>query len=80
MLLRGPEPHRAARKSARHSFAAGLGAGWRGLGHATVWVLTALGTILPFVVVLAIIGGLAWAGRRRLARRRARPEATSANG
>jgi hypothetical protein len=71
-LLLGPRPHRAAHHHAgRRSFLSGLATGWRGLRHATAWVLTALGLILPFAVVLAILGGLGYAGWRRLSRRRA---------
>jgi Domain of unknown function (DUF4349) len=77
MLLLGPRPHVAAHRAARHGFAAGLAAGWHGLGHATSWALTALGVVLPFAVILAIIGGLGWAARRRIAAHRAGPTATS---
>jgi Domain of unknown function (DUF4349) len=76
MLLRGPAPRLAAvRRPARHGFGTGLVAGWHGLAHATGWLLTAVGAVLPFAVVLAAVGGLAYAGRRRLARlaRRRRP-------
>jgi hypothetical protein len=81
LLLLGPQPRAAVRTAARHSFGAGLAAGWRGLAHATAWVLTALGAVLPFAVVLAMLAGLGWAGRRRmarLARRRSGPPAEPA--
>jgi hypothetical protein len=76
VLLRGPAPRAGlARRPARHGFGTGLAAGWHGLARATVWLLTALGAVLPFLVVLAVVGGLGYAGRRRLARlaRRRRP-------
>jgi hypothetical protein len=73
VLLLGPQPHHAAHRVSRHGFLAALAAGWRGLGHATAWLLSALGLILPFAVVIAIIGGLGYAGRRRILRRRGRP-------
>jgi hypothetical protein len=76
MLLRGPAPRlAAARRPARHGFGTGLVAGWHGLAHATGWLLTAVGAVLPFAVVIAAVGGLGYAGRRRLARlaRRRRP-------
>jgi Domain of unknown function (DUF4349) len=57
-------------------FAAGLGAGWRALGHATTWLLTALGTLLPFLIIAAVLAAIGYAGRRRLSRRRAGPTAT----
>ena len=71
MLLRGPAPLvAAARRPARHGFGTGLVAGWHGLAHATGWLLTAVGAVLPFAVVIAAVGALGYAGRRRLARRR----------
>ena len=68
LRLLGPLPRAAARPAARHGFGAGLAAGWRGLRHATSWLLTVLGAALPFAVVLAVLGGLAYGGRRRLGR------------
>jgi hypothetical protein len=76
VLLLGPPPRLAvARRPARHGFGAGLAAGWHGLGRATAWLLTAVGAVLPFAVVLALLGGLGYAARHRLARlaRRRRP-------
>ena len=63
-------PHRAARhaKAARHGFLAGLAAGWRAFRHATAWVLTALGAALPFLVVVIVLAGIGYAGRRRIVR------------
>jgi hypothetical protein len=78
LVLVGPRPRPAAvGRSSRHGFGSGLAAGWRGLGHATSWTLTALGVVLPFGVVLGILGGLGYAGWRRIVRRRARPTVTS---
>jgi hypothetical protein len=59
----------------KHGFLAGLASGWRALRHATGWLLTALGTALPFLIVLAILAAAGYAGRRRLIRRRAGPTA-----
>ncbi|HEU5417352.1 MAG TPA: DUF4349 domain-containing protein [Streptosporangiaceae bacterium] len=74
MQLLGPRPHTAAPAPHRwHGFTGGLGAGWRGLGHAGAWLATALGLILPFALALAVLGGLGYAGWHRYARRRARP-------
>jgi hypothetical protein len=62
-------------KKKSHGFVAGLAAGWRAFGAAVVWLLTALGTLLPFLVSLALVGGIGYAGWRRLARRRMPPTA-----
>ncbi len=56
-------------------FAGGLRGGWHALGLVVGWVLTALGSILPFAVLLALIGGLIYASRRRLGRRKPPPAA-----
>jgi hypothetical protein len=75
MLLLGPGPHAARHHHQRwHGFLGGLGAGWRGLGHAVAWVLTAVGLILPFAVIIGILGGLGYALWRRYARRQATPK------
>ena len=71
VLLLGPPPVAARpREAGRHSFGTGLAAGWHGLARATAWVLTALGAVLPFAVVLAALGGLGYAGWRWAGRRR----------
>jgi hypothetical protein len=75
--LLGPLPPAAAHHASHHGFAAGLGAGWRGFSRAAAWLFTALGVVLPFAVVIAILGGLGYAGQRRIARRRARPTQAS---
>jgi Domain of unknown function (DUF4349) len=58
-----------------HGFAAGLAAGWRGLRLATAWLLTAVGTVLPFAIIVALAGGIGYAIRQRLLRRRSGPTA-----
>ena len=58
----------------RHGFLAGLAAGWRALRHATAWVLTAFGAALPFLIVIAVLGGIGYAGRRRFFHRRDRAD------
>jgi len=55
----------------RHSFFTGLAAGWRALRHATAWFLTALGALLPFLVVIVVLAAIGYAGRRRFLSRRA---------
>jgi Domain of unknown function (DUF4349) len=69
MTLVGPPHHRrAAAHKRQRGFLAGLAAGWRGLRIAGSAVLTALGAVLPFAVVVAALAGAAYAGRRRLRR------------
>ena len=51
-------------------FGGGLRAGWHALVLVIRALLTALGAALPFVVPVALLVGIAYAGRRRLARRR----------
>jgi Domain of unknown function (DUF4349) len=82
LVLRG---HHVAvvhkRKKTHRGLVAGLLTGWRALKLVVVWLLTALGTILPFAVPVILIGGIAVVGRRRLRRRTppaaAPPAATS---
>src|ERR1022692_180718 len=64
-------------KKKSHGFGAGLRAGWRALGLVITGLLTALGAALPFIVALALLGGIGYAGRRRLTRRRVRPAAAA---
>jgi hypothetical protein len=62
--------HKAASK---HGFLAGLGAGWRAFRHAMGWVLTALGAILPFLLLALVLGAIGYLGWRRFGGRRATP-------
>jgi Domain of unknown function (DUF4349) len=63
-------------RKVRRGLAAGLATGWRGLKLVVVWLLTAIGTLLPFAVPVAAIGGVIYFSRRRLVRRRTPPAAT----
>jgi hypothetical protein len=63
-------------KKTSHGFAAGLGAGWRGLKVVVTGLLTALGAALPFVLPVALLLGIGYGGRRWLARRRTPRAAT----
>jgi uncharacterized protein DUF4349 len=56
-------------------FGAGLRGGWHALGLVVGWFLTALGSALPFLILAALIGAIAWESRRRLGRRKAPPAA-----
>ncbi len=77
LLLVGPKPHAAVHHrhhaSHRGGFLGGLTSGWRGLGHATTWLLTVLGAVLPFAAAVAVLGGAGFLLWRRFARRRAAP-------
>lgn len=52
-------------------FLAGLAAGWRGLGQAFAATATLVGAVLPFAVVLGVLGVPVWLLVRRVLRRRA---------
>jgi len=56
-------------------FGAGLRGGWHALGLIVGWILTALGSALPFLIIAALLGAIAWQSRRRLSRRKAPPAA-----
>jgi hypothetical protein len=76
MTLLSPRHRAPVRKHpASHGFVAGLTAGWRALRHALGSFLTALGAVLPFLLVVVILAGIGYAGRRRFARRGAGPTA-----
>jgi len=62
-------------KKVHHGLVAGLSTGWRALKAVVVWLLTALGTLLPFAAPIIVIGGIIYVGRRRLTRRRTPPAA-----
>jgi hypothetical protein len=75
MALESPVAKVVHKKASQHGFVAGLAAGWRALRRATSAVLTALGAALPFLVVIAVLGGIGYAGRRRFVHRKAGPTA-----
>ena len=60
-------------------FLAGLKGGWHALVTVVGWLLTALGSALPFLIPVLLIGGIALEGRRRLARRKAPPAVRAAD-
>lgn len=75
VTLVGPE---AAAKPAPKSapppgFARAIAGGWHALHVTFSWLLTILGAAAPFAAVLAVIGGLAWWARRRVAKGRQQP-------
>jgi hypothetical protein len=76
MLILGPVPARHHTRRRHHAkaaagFLSGLTAGWHALGKVTVRLLTVAGAVLPFGVVVGLVGTAVYAARRRLARRRA---------
>jgi Domain of unknown function (DUF4349) len=63
-------------KKVHRGLIAGLDTGWRGLKLVVIWLLTAIGTLLPFAVPVVAIGAvLYYFGRRRLVLRRTPPAA-----
>jgi hypothetical protein len=68
LTLRTAVPAAAApRHHTRGGFVGGLEHGWHGFVTAAGWVATAFGTLLPFLLVLAVLavpGWLAWRRRR----------------
>ena len=63
----------AHHKKTSPGFLAGLRGGWHALVVAVGWLLTALGSALPFLVPVLLIGAIAVAGRRRITRRKTPP-------
>ena len=61
------------KKEKQHGFIAGLAAGWRGLGRAMTWLLTVIGAVLPFALLVALAGGIGYIGWRRVLRHRPSP-------
>ncbi len=57
-------------------FFAGLGDGWDALTKVGTGLATAVGAVLPFAIVLGLLGVPAWTAVRRLARRRPATPAT----
>jgi hypothetical protein len=72
-------PRAAAKPPAKATpppgLAGGLAGGWHALRVTVSWLLTVIGAVAPFVAVVAVIGGLAWWIRRRLAQRGQKPAA-----
>jgi hypothetical protein len=56
-------------------FLAGLRGGWHALVTVVGWLVTVLGSVLPFLIPIAVIVAIALGGRRRLARKKAPPTA-----
>jgi hypothetical protein len=54
-------------------FLAGLRGGWHALVTVVGWLVTVLGSVLPFLIPVLLLGGIALEGRRRLARKKTPP-------
>jgi hypothetical protein len=63
-----PKPKRSS-----PGFLAGLKGGWHALVTIVGWLVTVLGSVLPFLIPIAVLVGIGLEGRRRLARKKARP-------
>ncbi|HEY2505963.1 MAG TPA: DUF4349 domain-containing protein [Streptosporangiaceae bacterium] len=68
--------HKRMKPPGKHSFLTGLTAGWHGLRRAAGWVATAVGTVLPFLIIALALAGLGWLVRRWILRRRPGPGPT----
>ncbi len=65
----------AKHKRTSPGFLAGLRGGWHALVVVIGWLLTALGSALPFLIPVLLLAGIAIGGRRRLVRRKTPPAA-----
>jgi hypothetical protein len=74
LTLTRPARHAAPPKKDDDGFLAGLDSGWDALSASTVVVLTVLGALLPFGVLLVLVGVPVWMLVRRL---RPRPSAAA---
>jgi uncharacterized protein DUF4349 len=70
VMLLSPQPRPAKKKikTRRHGFVAGFAAGWHGLRAVVSALLTAVGALLPFAIVVAVLAAAGYASRRRLRR------------
>jgi Domain of unknown function (DUF4349) len=76
VTLVGHHAHVAQKpKKSSPGFLAGLRGGWHALVTVVGWLVTVLGSVLPFLIPIAVIVAIALGGRRRLARRKAPPAA-----
>jgi hypothetical protein len=65
--------HKAKKSSP--GFVAGLKGGWHALVTVVGWLVTVLGSVLPFLIPIAVIAAIAVGGRRRLGRKKVPPAA-----
>ena len=75
LSLVGPKAAAKARASqAPPGLNGGLSRGWHAFRVTLSWLLTVIGAVAPFAAAAAVIGGLGWWARRRVARGRRRPD------
>ena len=76
LSLVGPKAVAKARpRQAPPGLNGGLARGWHAFRVSLSWLLTVIGAVAPFAAALAVIGGLGWWARRRIATRgRRRPD------
>ena len=67
-IERTPDPKKAVPKDDDSGFLAGLAAGWNGLKSTVVAAATVVGALLPFAVVVLLIGVPVWLLVRRMRR------------
>ncbi|MDP9241471.1 MAG: DUF4349 domain-containing protein, partial [Actinomycetota bacterium] len=63
--VRGPAAAVKPPAKDERGFTAGLKAGWRAFAAATTWLLTAIGALLPFLILTAVVLAAVTAVRRR---------------
>lgn len=69
--VRGPKAAVTTPRKPPRGFLAGLTAGWESFTKATTWLLTAVGALLPYLILAALVGAVVRVVRRR--RQPARP-------
>ena len=78
-IERTPDPKAPVTKDDDSGFLAGLAAGWDGLKTTVVAVATVVGALLPFAVVLLLVGVPVWLLVRRMRKSPAVPAQTEAS-
>jgi hypothetical protein len=78
-IERMPDPKAPVTKDDDSGFLAGLAAGWDGLKTTVVAVATVVGALLPFAVVVLLVGVPVWLLVRRIRRSPAGPAQTEAS-
>ncbi|MCC4907084.1 DUF4349 domain-containing protein [Microbacterium sp. cx-59] len=72
-------PESAPAKADPAGFGDGLAAGWNGLIAALNGTVVALGFLLPWIALVALVGAIVWGVRRAVTRRRTREHPTASD-